>query len=281
MYGCGHAVRTPCPRPRPITTNASTGTAGSIRSKASTSNQGSPRRGSNNTNASSNASANLTPISKFCNGFPSNPKETTAPCYNCILADAKCKVQLEKPEVEAKKEELRRDGMTQTIARGLDGRYVDEFGNKIIAEEEYEQESEYGGRGRDRGFTGGRGSGNGRYARIDHAANGLQDRRTSAAGAFAGNGGFRGGPRGGGLPNGFEPPRYSYNTEYDVGFQARHGAGLLPGFGPPYNNAHSQQYFQSDFGGASWGQAGGLGSGLDAGSMYQQPDTSHFNARRF
>jgi hypothetical protein len=302
IYGCGHAIRTPCPRPKPVTTVVRTSTAGSNGSNISTSTHSSPRRGSSNT-----ASADLTPISKFCNGFPTIPKKTTAPCYNCILADAKLKIQLEKSEVEAKKEELRRGSLARTIARGPDGRYVDEFGNKIIAEEEYEQEYVSGRRqGRDRGtFPSGPSngssnsifSGNG-YFRGGH---GGQDRRHSAIGAFsAGNGGFRGG-RGGGLSNGIGHHRDGYNNGSAGGFQDGHGqqlgGDLSNGFGPRrntygnqngghqggsgsgYANGFGQQHFQNDFGGAAWGQDGGLGHGLDGG-MYHQ-DTNHFNGRRF
>jgi hypothetical protein len=304
VYGCGHAIRTPCPRPKPVTTVTCTSTTGSKGSTISTSTHSSPRRGSSNT-----TSTDLTPISKFCNGFPTVPQKTTAPCYNCILADAKLQVQLEKPEVEAKKEELRRGSMARTIVRGPDGRYVDEFGNKIIAEEEYEQEYVYGGRqGRDRGtFSSGRGngSGNGMFAGNEYfrSGHGGQDRRHTAGGAFnAGNGGFRGG-RGGGVPNGFGHHRDGYNNGNGGGyFQDGHGeqrgGNLSNQFGPRrntysnqqtgrhqgssgsgYANGFGQQHFQNDFGGASWGQSGRLGHGLDGGLYHQ--DANHVNGRRF
>jgi hypothetical protein len=296
IYGCGHAIRTPCPRPKPVITSKT----GSTGSNLSRSNNSSPRRGSSNTTGST--STDLIPISKFCNGFPTTAKETNAPCYNCILADAKLKIQLERPEVEAKREELRRGSMARTIARGPDGKDVDEFGNKIIAEEEYEQDFGFGGRGRERGFTGGRGNGNGRfgmngYARSDHGVIGGPDRRNSAGGAFAGNGGLRG-ARGGGLSNGFGLHRDSYNNGtgnggrqdgFQDGLGQQRGGDVLNGFGPrrdTNNNqnagqqdSYGQQHFQNDFGGASWGQSGGLGDGLDS-VMFQQ-NAAQFNSRRF
>jgi hypothetical protein len=283
IYGCGHAIRTPCPRPKPFT--ASNGTAGSAGSNISRSNQLSPRRGSGNTTAST--ALVRAPISKFCNGFPQIPKETNAPCYNCILADARRKVQLERSEVEAKREELRRDGMTRTIARGPDGRYVDEFGNKIIAEEEYEQDFGYASAGghqhRARGFTAGRGNSNGRFAgngygngRDDLGLNGGQDRRNTITGAFAGNDSFRGG-RGG---FGSQQDNHSLNSVYYAGYQ--NSAGVMNAPGPRqdtssqnggyegrHQNGYGQQHVQNDFGGALWGQNGRLGDGLD-GAMYHQ-----------
>lgn len=264
---------------------ASNGSVGSTGSNISHSNQSSPRRGSGNTTASTDLAR--APISKFCNGFPQIPKETDAPCYNCILADAKRKVQLERSEVEAKKEELRRDGMTRTIARGPDGRYVDEFGNKIIAEEEYEQDFGYAGAGghqyRERGFTGGRGSINSTFpgngysnGRDDLGTNGAQDRRNTITGAFAGNGGFRGG-RGG---FGSQQDNHSLNSIYYTGYQ--NSAGVVNASGPRHDtsnqhggyegrqqNGYGQQHVQNDFGGALWGQNGGLGDGL-GGAMYHQ-----------
>jgi hypothetical protein len=274
IYGCGHAIRTPCPRPKPFT--ASNSTAGSTGSNISHSNQSSPRRGSSNTIASTDLPGG--PISKFCNGFPQVPKETNAPCYNCILADAKRKVQFERSEVEAKKAELRRDGMARTIARGPDGRYVDGFGNKIIAEEEYEQDFGYTGAGgqqpRERGFTGGRGNGYGN-GRDDPGMNGSQDRRNTIAGAFAGNGGYRGGQ------GGFGPQQDNYNqnniqyTGYQSGAglmnasKLRHGTSNQNGGYEGGYHGYGEQHFQNDFGGAIWGQNGGLGDGLD-GAMYHQ-----------
>jgi hypothetical protein len=282
IYGCGHAIRTPCPRPKPFT--ASNSATGSTGSNLSHSNQSSPRRGSSTTIASTDLAR--APISKFCNGFPQIPKETNAPCYNCILADAKRKVQFERPEVEAKKAELRRDGMTRTIARGPDGRYVDEFGNKVIAEEEYEQDFGYVGAGgqqlRERGFTGGRGNSYGRFAgngygmgRDDPGMNGGQDRRNTVAGAFAGNGGFRGG-RGGFGP---QPDNHNQNSVHYTGYQTsvgvtnasepRHDTSNQNGRYEGRYHGYGQQHFQNDFGGALWGQNGGLGDGLD-GAMYHQ-----------
>jgi hypothetical protein len=284
IYGCGHAIRTRCPRPKPFT--AGNGTAGSTGSNISHSNQSSSRRGSGNTIASTDLVG--APISKFCNGFPQIPKETNAPCYNCILADAKRKVQLERPEVEAKKQELRRDGMTRTIARGPDGRYVDEFGNKIIAEEEYEQDFGYVGAGghqhRERGFTGGRPNSNGRFSgngygngRDDLGMNGGQDRRNTIAGAFAGNGGFRGGRSG----FGSQQDNHSLNSVYYTGHQ--NSASVMNAPGPRHNtsnqNGYGQQHVQNDFGGALWGQSGGLGDGLD-GAMYHQSGSCS-SGRRF
>jgi hypothetical protein len=278
IYGCGHAIRTPCPRPKPFT--ASNSATGSTGSNLSHSNQSSPRRGSSTTIASTDLAR--APISKFCNGFPQIPKETNAPCYNCILADAKRKVQFERPEVEAKKAELRRDGMTRTIARGPDGRYVDEFGNKVIAEEEYEQDFGYVGAGgqqlRERGFTGTRGNSYGRFAgngygigRDDPGMNGGQDRRNTVAGAFTGNGGFRGG-RG-------QPDNHNQNSVHYTGYQTsvgvmnasepRHDTSNQNGGYEGRYHGYGQQHFQNDFGGALWGQNGGLGEGLD-GAMYHQ-----------
>jgi hypothetical protein len=315
IYGCGHAIRTPCPRPKPTTTITTTSTAGgSTGSNISTSTHSSPRRGSSNTTTTT-TSTDLPFISKFCNGFPTIPKETSAPCYNCILADAKLKVHLEKAEVDAKKEELRRGSMARTIARGPDGRYVDEFGNKIIAEEEYEQEYLYGGRqGRDRRatttttatFTGGRGNGNGRFAgngytRGDQVVvNTGQDRPNSAGGGGTfntGNGGFRGAR----LPNGYGYSNNNNNNGNSRNFQDEQGQqrsrDILSsnGFGPPRRNTYSsqnggyqngntnsygQQHVQNDFGGASWGLNGdgdgGLGHGLD-GSMYHQVGNGNGN----
>jgi hypothetical protein len=264
IYGCGHAIRTPCPRPKPFT--ASNSTAGSTGSNISHSNQSSPRRSSSSTTASTDPAG--APISKFCNGFPQIPKETNAPCYNCILADAKRKVQFERPEVEAKKAELRRDGMTRTIARGPDGRYVDEFGNKVIAEEEYEQDFGYTGVGGQQ--PRGRGNNYGRFA-----GNGGQDRRNTIAGAFAGNGGYRGG-RGGVGP---QQDNYNQNNVRYTGYQT--GAGLVNASEPRRDTSnqnggyeggyhgYGQQHFQTDFGGTLWGQNGGLGDGL-GGAMYHQ-----------
>jgi hypothetical protein len=284
IYGCGHAIRTPCPRPKPFA--ASNSTAGSTGSNISHSNQSSPRRGSSNTAASTNVAG--APISKFCNGFPQIPKETDAPCYNCILADAKRKVQLERLEVEAKKKELRRDGMTRTIARGPDGRYVNEFGNKIIAEEEYEHDFGYAGAGgyqhRERGFTGGQGNNNGGFAgygygngRDDLGMNWGQDRRNTVAGAFAGNGGFRGGR--GGFDS--QQDNHSLNSAYYTGCQ--NSAGVTNAPGPRHDtsnqNGYGQQHLQNDFGGALWGQNGRLGDGLD-GAMYRQSG-SYSSGRHF
>jgi hypothetical protein len=198
IYGCGHAIRTPCSRPKPFT--ASNSTTSSTGSNISHSNQLSPRRNSSNTTASTDIAG--APASKFCNGFPQIPKETNTPCYSCILADAKRKVQLERPEVEAKQEELRRDGMSRTIVRGPDGRYVDEFGNTIISEEEDKQDFGYAGAGRrqllERDFIGGRCNGHGGFAgdgygngRGDLVMNGGHGQCNTVTGAFAGNGGFR------------------------------------------------------------------------------------------
>jgi hypothetical protein len=293
VYGCGHAIRTPCPRPKPFI--ASNCTAGSAGSNVSHSNQTLPRRGSSSTTASTNLAG--APISKFCNGFPQIPKETNAPCYNCILSDAKRKVQLERPEVEAKKDELRRSGMTRTIARGLDGRYVDEFGNKIIAEEEYEQDFGCAGVGghqhRERGFTGGRGNSSGRFVgnghgngRDDLGINGGQDRRNTVAGAFAGNGGFRGGR--GGFDS--HQDNHSLSSVYYTGYQNSAGVTNAPGphhdasnqngrYEGRYQNGYGQQHVQNDFGGALWGQNGRLGDGL-GGAMYHQSG-SYSSGRHF
>ena len=314
LYGCRHAIRTPCPRPKPTPTtlNNTIGSgSGSNGSNLSSSTHSSPRRGSSNTSHSTDLTS-TGPLSKFCNGFPLTPKATNAPCYNCILADAKRKIQLEKPEVDAKKEELRRDGRAKTIARGPDGRYVDEFGNKIIAEEEYEQD--FGGAGgygaaRQRGFTAARGSANGNgnfgrvgayggtsgYARGEYGGvNWGQDRRnTVAAGVFSGNGGFRG--RGGGsegLASGFRPRQIdNYNNISGNGSSYQTGGGATIGFGPlvdfpnqpgGYQSGYGQQQqqrFTNDFGGQAWGMSGsgggGLGHGLDNG-IYQQ-SANQFN----
>lgn len=276
IYGCGHAIRTPCPRPKPTvptvpTVISSTNASGSNISNTNTSTQSSSRRNSSTTTSSSLLS--LPRISKFCNGFPLIPKETSSPCYNCILADARLKIALEKPEVDAKKHELLRNSMSGTITAGPGGRYVDGYGNNIPAEEEYEQE--FGvprgsggrqGQGRERGattaFSGGLGSWNGSsmfggsgYMGGGHGAPGGQDRRNSAGDAFkVGNDTSRG-SRGGGFPNSFARHYTSYNNNnnnnnnnngHQDGWQNGHGqqrgAGLLSpnGFGTR-RNAYSSQ----------------------------------------
>jgi hypothetical protein len=316
IYGCGHAVRTPCPRPKPtvptaISSTNTSGSAGSNVSNTHTSTQSSSRRNSSTTTTSSLLS--LPPISKFCNGFPPAPKETSSPCYNCILAAARLKIALEKPEVEAKKHELLRNSMARTTSWGPGGRYADEFGNKIVAEEE--DELEYGaavgwgasqGQGRERGVTTAVGPGLGNwdgsgmfggsgYAGGDHGVHSARDRCNSAGGASnAGTNAFRGG-RGGGFPRSFADYCASHNSGnsgHQDGIQKGHGqprgADLpLNGFGPRRNRYSSQNgghpngytnnngYGQQHFTNDFGGIAWGQsGGGLDYG-------TNQLNARRF
>jgi hypothetical protein len=77
--------------------------------------------------------------------------------------------------------------------------------------------------------------------------NGSQARRNSVAGAFAGSGDFRG------SRDGFGPQQDNHNQN-SVQYTG-------------YQNVYGQQYVRTDFGGALWGQNGGLGDGL-GGVMY-------------
>src|SRR5947207_1007953 len=142
VYGCGHAIRTPCPRPKPTMPAAvsSINASSSPGSNISNTNASTPHTSSRHNSTTTSSLLILTPTSKFCNGFPLSPRETSAPCYNCILAEARLKIALEKPEVEAKKHELLRNHLTRPMIWGPDGRYADEFGNNnnIMAEEAYE-----------------------------------------------------------------------------------------------------------------------------------------------
>lgn len=293
LYGCGHIIRTACPRPKPVAPAAilSASGSGSIGSNLSNSTRSSPCH---------NTTTSTPLLSKFCNGFPLRPKETSSPCYNCILADARLKIAREKPEVDAKKEQLRGGSMARTTARSRDGRYVDEFGNKLMAQENYAPEVDlrggFGcarppgpshGQGRARRFT---------TAQPNFDGSGSFGRNRYVRGEYGGQdgyGGGDGGDHGGNLPTGCSHSReghYNGNRNSAIGpLQDKGGqyggggssnglAARRASYGgqhtsyshqPGYETGYSQQHFVTDFGGASWGQNRWLGSELDNHMYYQ------------
>ena len=109
--------------------------------------------------------------------------------------------------------------------------------------------------------------------RDDPGMNGGQDRHNAVAGAFAGNGGFRGG-RGGFGP---QPDNHNQNSVHYTGYQTsvgvtnasepRHDTSNQNGGYESRYHGYGQQHFQNDFGGALWGQNGGLGDGTRRGHV--------------
>lgn len=166
-YGCGHVVRTPCPRPVDAGTSSSDHYSSRLRSSTSSSSGSASSGGSTRSDATlvstapSSTHNTTATVSMFCQGFPQSPKKTKNPCYPCILIDARCKILAEAPEVRAKEEQLKREGLSRTIAKGPDGQYVDAFGRKFVAEDAFYQEETSGPYGpagsgtRQRGFTDG------------------------------------------------------------------------------------------------------------------------------
>ena len=293
-YGCGHSVRTKCPRPKPgASSNQSTPSRQSSSSTSSTTQQ--TQITSNNHGILTIMSPPGSPprVSKFCNGFTIYPKITDSPCYACIQADARQKVAQEAPEVEKKKEELKKEGYGRTIARGPDGSYTDEFGRKIVAEDAFYQEESYG---RQRGFSGQRGRGNGNgNARgngygtgLDPAleyGNGRQHGFTDgdgggAYGAFGRRGGFSGASasgNGSGFAGQYQSGQDGYAQSNGYIQQTGYAQGnryaqqsTYGGHGPGYgrggysSNVQSQQaYGNGNTGERAWGNNNGFGQSLN------------------
>ena len=141
-HSCGHSTKTACPRPKRTPNPSNPESPVRVLPKPFTPSfdDDEPTTPACKSKATSGPvfdenrySGVLKPA--FCSGFPQTPRLSDKPCYDCCLLDAKERIQEEAEEVERKKEQLRAERMSRTIARGVDGRYVDGNGNKFVADE--------------------------------------------------------------------------------------------------------------------------------------------------